>query len=207
MTDIAATSRPSSLPMTLTIARIIAGPIVAGLVLWAETQAIIDRPLAAMLFVIAGVLFAVAALTDWLDGYLARKLNAVTPLGAALDHSADKVLVTFALVALAYQSLPLNLVIATVIILGRDVFIAGLREGLSASGRALPVSSLGKWKAVAEMAAVTALLFEEAAFLYVAPNEIYVPLAWAGRALLWLAAALALVSAAQYLEAALKKKP
>lgn len=205
MTDLAATPRPSPLPMMLTIARIAAGPVIAGVVLWAETQVYADPDTAAMLFLAAGLLFAAAAITDFIDGYLARKLNAVTPLGAALDHCADKVLVTCVLVALAFQSLPMNGVIAAVLILGRDVFVAGLREGLSASGRKLPVSWTGKWKATAEMVAITALILEEAAFLYVAPNAVYLPLAWGGRVLLWLAAALALVSAAQYVEAALKK--
>ena len=83
-------------------------------------------------------------LTDWLDGWLARKFDAVTPLGAALDHVADKVLVACALVALAYAALPLHLVIAAVIILGRDIAIAGLREGISAQGGSLPVSQLRK---------------------------------------------------------------
>src|SRR5690349_12962580 len=120
------------------------GPIVAGLVLWAADSLYTDRLLSGFIYALALILFALAASTDWLDGWLARKFGAVTPLGAALDHIADKVLVACVLIALAYAALPIWLVIPAVIILGRDVAIAGLREGLSAQGRALPVSELGK---------------------------------------------------------------
>jgi len=127
----------SKLPMALTLARMAAGPLVAALVLWAGAQVFVDRSLAAQLYLIAAAVFSLAAASDWLDGHLARKLGVVSELGAALDHAADKVLVTCALVALAYAALPLPLTVAAVIILGRDMAVAGLREGLSASGRAL----------------------------------------------------------------------
>ena len=184
-------------------------PVIAGLVLWAATQAHADPLLAGFVYALALILFVIAALTDWLDGYLARKLDAVTPLGAALDHAADKVLVTCALVALAYAALPMMLVAASVIILGRDVAVAGLREGISAQGKTLPVSQLGKWKAAAEMAGVGAFLAFQAAALLAAsfslPISFVIGLDWAARVLLWSAAALALVSGAQYLGALLKR--
>jgi CDP-diacylglycerol--glycerol-3-phosphate 3-phosphatidyltransferase len=192
--------------MALTLSRIAAGPLVAALVLWSWTVAIDDRPLSALTIVCAAIVFVLAALTDWLDGYLARKLGAVTPLGAALDHCADKVLVTCTLVALAYHSmpsLPLNIIVAAILLLGRDVAIGGLREGLAASGRSLPVSWMGKWKAAATMVGVAALLIEEAAFLYGAPDALYVPVQWTGRIMMWAAVSLALVSAYQYAATAL----
>jgi CDP-diacylglycerol--glycerol-3-phosphate 3-phosphatidyltransferase len=194
------------LPLILTLSRIAFGPIIAGLILWAAESLYSDRLLAGFIFALACILFALAALTDWLDGYLARKYDAVTPLGAALDHCADKVLVTCALVALAYSSLPLHLTAAAVIILGRDVLIAGLREGLSASGRALPVSLIGKWKAAAEMAGVASFLAFQSAAILLAPASTVLGLDWAARVLLWGAAALALISGAQY-GAALFKRP
>ncbi|MEJ0061350.1 MAG: CDP-diacylglycerol--glycerol-3-phosphate 3-phosphatidyltransferase [Terricaulis sp.] len=205
MTQADALPRRSNLPMTLTLSRIIAGPVIAGLVLWGETLVFDDRARAALLFACAAALFIAAALTDWLDGYLARKLKAVTPLGAALDHCADKVLVTCALVALAFHSLPLNLVVAAILLLGRDVTISGLREGLAASGRTLPVSWMGKWKAAATMIGVAALLIEEAAFLYVAPDALYIAAAWTGRIMIWAAVSLALVSGWQYAADAVRK--
>lgn len=191
--------------MMLTLTRIALGPIVAGLILWAASVLYSDRLLAGFIYALAAILFIIAALTDWLDGWLARKLDAVTPLGAALDHSADKVLVICALVALAYAALPLSLVVASVIILARDVAIAGLREGLAASGRAPPVSRIGKWKAAAEMAGVASFLAFQAAALLGAAPSIVQGLDWAARLLIWAAAGLALFSGARYAAAAFKR--
>jgi cardiolipin synthase len=194
-----------NLPTLLTIFRIVMGPVIAALVLWAADVTYADRLLAGFIYALCLILFLIAAATDWLDGYLARKLGAVTPLGAALDHAADKVLITCVLVALAYAALPLMLVAAAVLILGRDVAVAGLREGISAQGKTLPVSQLGKWKAAAEMAGVGAFLAFQAAAILFAPASVIVGLDWAARLLLWSAAALALISGAQYVGALVKR--
>lgn len=201
----AAPARKSVLPTLLTVFRIVMGPAVAALVLWAASETYADPLLAGLIYALTVILFVLAASTDWLDGYLARKLDAVTPLGAALDHAADKVLITCALVALAYAALPMMLVAAAVIILGRDVAVAGLREGISAQGKSLPVSALGKWKAAAEMAGVGAFLAFKAAVLLSAPISVVLGLDWAAKFLLWAAAALALISGGQYLAALLKR--
>lgn len=195
----------SNLPTLLTIFRIVAAPAIAGLVLWASQIVHVNVETAGQVYLAALVLFIAASLTDWLDGYLARKLNAVTPLGAALDHAADKVLITCVLVALAYAALPWWLVLASVLILGRDVAVAGLREGISAQGKTLPVSDLGKWKAAAEMAGVAAFLAFQTAALMLAPQSVILGLDWAARILLWAAAALALISGAQYLAVLTRK--
>lgn len=193
-----------TLPTLLTLFRMAMGPAIAGLILWAVSVFHTDRLLTGFVYALCAILFVLAALTDWLDGWLARKLNAVTPLGAALDHSADKVLITCVLVALAYASLPLNLVAAAALILGRDVAVAGLREALAAQGKALPVSALGKWKAAAEMIGVTVFLVFQAAAVLFAPAAIVNGLAWGAQVLIWMAAALALISGAQYVAALLR---
>lgn len=198
-------ARVSPIPTLLTVFRIAMGPVVAALVLWAASLLHADPQIAGLIYALALILFALAAVTDWLDGYLARKWNAVTPLGAALDHAADKVLITCVLVALAYASLPMALVAASVIILGRDVAVAGLREGISAQGKTLPVSQLGKWKAAAEMAGVGGYLAFQAAVLLSAPLSVMIGLDWAARLLIWSAALLALISGAQYVAALLKR--
>jgi CDP-diacylglycerol---glycerol-3-phosphate 3-phosphatidyltransferase len=200
--------KTSPLPMLLTLSRMIAGPVVAGLVLLASTQIFVDRGLAAIIYFCAAGLFAAAALTDWLDGHLARKLGAVSALGAALDHAADKVLVACVLVALAYAALPLLLIAAAVLILGRDMAVAGLREGLSNSGRALPVSFAGKLKASVEMVAVTALLVVQgAALVSNMPVHVFFALSWFASAALWTAALLALWSGFDYAASALSPAP
>lgn len=193
------------LPTILTLFRIAMGPVIAALILLAATQLYVDRLLAGFIYALAFILFILAAVTDWLDGWLARKLDAVTPLGAALDHSADKVLITCVLVALAYAALPMLLVAAAVVILGRDVGVAGVREAIAAQGKTLPVSKLGKWKAAAEMAGVGAFLAFQAGALLFAPSGIVLGLDWAARFLLWTAAMLALISAAQYVGVLLRR--
>lgn len=184
-----------NLPTLLTLFRIAMGPAIAGLILWASQITFSDRALAAQLYVAALTVFGLAAATDWLDGWLARKLDAVTILGAALDHAADKVLITCVLVALAYAALPMPLVAAAIIILGRDVAIAGIREALAGT---LPVSALGKWKTAAEMAGVGAFLAFKAAALFNLSHRLVLGLDWAAQILIWAAAALALVSGADY---------
>ncbi len=193
------------LPTLLTLFRIAMGPVVAGLILWATAHFHTDHQLAGLIYALALILFLLAAASDWLDGWLARKLDAVTPLGGALDHAADKVLITCVLVALAYAALPMGLVAAAVLILGRDVAVAGLREGISAQGKTLPVSQLGKWKAAAEMAGVGAFLAFQASALLLAPADVVRGLFWAARILIWAAAALALISGAQYVQALLRR--
>ncbi|MEZ5961183.1 MAG: CDP-diacylglycerol--glycerol-3-phosphate 3-phosphatidyltransferase [Hyphomonadaceae bacterium] len=208
-TNADAPTKPSAIPTLLTVFRIAMGPAIAALVLWASNDLHSDPLLSGFIYALAFIIFLLAASTDWLDGYLARKWNAVTPLGAALDHAADKVLITCVLIALAYAALPMMLVAAAVLILGRDVAVAGLREGISAQGKSLPVSQLGKWKAAAEMAGVGAFLaFQSAVLLESAfgiPGSVGIGLDWAARILLWSAAVLALVSGAQYVGALLKR--
>jgi CDP-diacylglycerol---glycerol-3-phosphate 3-phosphatidyltransferase len=201
----ASPARRSALPTALTLFRMIMGPVLAGLILWAGAVLYSDRALAGFLFAMTLVLFVLAAATDWLDGYLARKLDAVTPLGAALDHVADKVLIACMLLALAYTALPLDLAAAAVIIVGRDLAVAGLREGLSNAGKALPVNSLGRWKAAAEMAGVGAFLAYQGAALLLIPANVVLGLYWASRLLLWAAAITALISGAVYARAAAKR--
>ncbi|HYD88184.1 MAG TPA: CDP-diacylglycerol--glycerol-3-phosphate 3-phosphatidyltransferase [Vitreimonas sp.] len=200
-----APARKSSIPTLLTVFRIVMGPSIAALVLWAATLFYVDPPLAGLIFGTAFVLFVIAAATDWLDGWAARKLNAVTPLGAALDHCADKVLITCVVLVLAYAALPMELVFAAVVILGRDVAVAGLREGIAAQGKALPVSQLGKWKAAAEMCGVAAFLAFQTAALLGQSAALVLGLYWGARLLLWAAAILALVSGAQYVATLLRK--
>lgn len=204
-TNADASARKSSIPTLLTVFRIAMGPVVAVLVLWSAALFYSNPQTAAVIFGAALALFILAAVTDWLDGWAARKLNAITPLGAALDHAADKVLITCVLVALAYAALPMDLVLASVLILGRDVAIAGLREGISAQGKQLPVGQLGKWKAAAEMCGVAAFMAFQTAALLNQSAVLVLGLQLGARILLWSAAVLALVSAAQYVATLLKR--
>ncbi|MGE3143499.1 MAG: CDP-alcohol phosphatidyltransferase family protein [Hyphomonadaceae bacterium] len=194
-------TRPARLPMALTLARLLAGPLIAWLILWAHDAVFQAGAIVAIrLYGAATLLFILAALTDWLDGALARRLGAVTPFGAALDHIADKTLTASALIALAYAALPPDLVIAALALVVRDLAVAGLREAFSAR---LPVDRFGKLKAAAAMAGVAAFLAFQTWGMLTGGDVIADALLWLARALLWLAAILALWSGARYVRAAM----
>ncbi|WP_282341713.1 MULTISPECIES: CDP-diacylglycerol--glycerol-3-phosphate 3-phosphatidyltransferase [Pseudomonas] len=104
--------------------------------------------------------FAIAAVTDWFDGYLARRLEQSTPFGAFLDPVADKLMVAVALVLLVEEHATLWLTLPAAIIIGREIVVSALREWMAELGaRAhVAVSNWGKWKTAAQMAALIILL-------------------------------------------------
>mgnify|MGYP002148540625 CR=1 FL=1 len=144
---------------------------------------------------ISALLFIVFAITDWLDGFLARKLNMTSSFGAFLDPVADKLMVAVALVLLVEEHANLWLSLPAVIIIGREIVVSALREWMAELGaRAqVAVSQLGKWKTAAQMVALVILLGN--------PPQLTV---WVGMGyvLLIIAAALTLWSMLQYLLAA-----
>ncbi len=148
-----------------------------------------SRPLAAILFVLA-------ALTDWLDGYLARRLQQTTAFGEFLDPVADKLIVIVALLLLFNATPGWLLLLPVMIIISREVVVSALREWMARLGEhdTVAVNKLGKWKTATQMIAITLLLYQQ-------------PLAglsvwWIGVSLLWLAAILTLWSMWVYLRAA-----
>ncbi len=143
------------------------------------------------------LLFIFAGFTDWLDGYLARKLALETQFGAFLDPVADKLMVAIVLVLIVQQQADPYLAIPAAIIIGREITIASLREWMAEIGQRakVKVSQLGKWKTTAQMLAITLLLYHE--------DIAGVPIALSGYVLLYIAAALTLWSMVNYLRAAL----
>ncbi|WP_278409054.1 CDP-diacylglycerol--glycerol-3-phosphate 3-phosphatidyltransferase [Pseudomonas rhodesiae] len=139
--------------------------------------------------------FAFAAATDWLDGYLARRLEQSTPFGAFLDPVADKLMVAVALVLLVQEHGNLWLTLPAAVIIGREIVVSALREWMAEIGaRAhVAVSNMGKWKTAAQMLALVILLANPSHFTF-----------WVllGYALLLIAAGLTLWSMLQYLRAA-----
>jgi CDP-diacylglycerol---glycerol-3-phosphate 3-phosphatidyltransferase len=142
-------------------------------------------------------IFILAGITDWLDGYLARKMAQETAFGAFLDPVADKLMVAFALVLLVEQESNPYLTIAAAIIVAREITIASLREWMAEIGQRakVQVSQLGKWKTTAQMVAISLLLYGE--------NLAGLPIKTLGYWLLYIAAVLTLWSMFNYLVAAL----
>lgn len=145
-------------------------------------------------YVVSAAIFALAAATDWLDGYLARKLDQSTPFGAFLDPVADKLMVAVALTVLIEEHHSILLTLPATIIIGREIVISALREWMAEVGSraSVAVSYIGKIKTTAQMVAIIMLL----AF---PPGVIGALL---GTALLYIAAALTLWSMSLYLKAA-----
>jgi CDP-diacylglycerol---glycerol-3-phosphate 3-phosphatidyltransferase len=137
----AATTVPRVLS-ALTYARIVAVPVVMGLILLDEDTA----------YAIAAIVFAVAAATDFLDGYLARRWRVTTTLGSFLDTTADKLLVSGALIALVDVGRASPWV--AIIIIGREILILGLRGVVAADGTVFAPSIWGKLKANVQFVAI-----------------------------------------------------
>lgn len=149
-----------NLPNLLTLFRIFIIPIFVLIALIEIQTAYFGVPLKNILLC---ALFAVAGATDWLDGYLARKLNVSSPFGAFLDPVADKLIVAVSLIIIAVAK-PDSLIITlcTIIIISREITISALREWMASLGRrnSVAVSWIGKWKTTFQMGAIGCLLFE-----------------------------------------------
>lgn len=139
--------------------------------------------------------FVAASVTDFLDGYLARQWNTVSPLGTMLDPVADKLLVTTVLLFFAQH--PLTPILPVALLILRELYVSGLREYIAQRGGSLPVSKGGKWKTALQLIALTVML---AAAAYNLSVDIWL----AGIALLWASVVLSLVSAFSYTRAALR---
>ncbi len=141
-------------------------------------------------------IFGVAAITDWLDGYLARKWNQTSRFGAFLDPVADKLIVGVALVLLVQANPNALMSVAAAVIIGREITISALREWMAEIGERaqVAVSSIGKWKTAAQMTALLLLLYRE--------PLLGIPVYTVGMVLLYVAVILTLWSMITYLKAA-----
>ena len=145
----------------------------------------------------AAFVFCLAAITDALDGYLARRLQQSTPFGAFLDPVADKVMVAVALVLIAVDSLSLWVTVPAIIMISREIAISALREWMAELGKRanVAVSNLGKYKTIAQMLALIGLIWRPEHWLV----SWFTP---AGMLLLYIATILTVWSMAVYLKAA-----
>jgi CDP-diacylglycerol--glycerol-3-phosphate 3-phosphatidyltransferase len=177
-----------TIPTLMTWTRIVAIPLIIGvfyLPLSGDTKNLV-----------ATVMFVVFALTDWLDGYLARKLNQTSAFGAFLDPVADKFLVCASLLVLVH--LGRADVFVSLIIVGREIAISALREWMAQIGasRSVAVHMLGKLKTTFQMVAIPFLLYNDTLFGIVDTHV------W-GTVLIWIAAVLTVWSMVYYLRKAL----
>jgi CDP-diacylglycerol--glycerol-3-phosphate 3-phosphatidyltransferase len=177
-----------TIPTLMTWARIVAIPLIVGvfyLPIEPDTRNLV-----------ATVMFVVFAATDWLDGYLARKLNQVSAFGAFLDPVADKFLVCACVLVLVH--LGRADVFVALIIIGREIAISALREWMAQIGAAksVAVHMIGKLKTTAQMVAIPFLLFDGMLF-WVVNSHLW------GVWLIWISAVMTVWSMVYYLQKAL----
>ena len=179
-----------NLPNLLTWARILAIPLLVGIFYLPLGLTDSDRNL------LSTIVFVTAAITDWIDGWLARRWNQTSAFGAFLDPVADKLMVCTALVALIELG-RLDPIVGLIII-GREITISALREWMASVGAraSVAVNWMGKAKTIAQMVAIPFLLFSGPLF-----GGLIDTLRW-GSVLVWIAAALTVVSMVYYLRAA-----
>ena len=141
----------------------------------------------------AGVGFALAGITDSLDGYYARKLGQTSRLGAFLDPVADKLIVAAALVLIVSHDPRWYMVMAAIVIIGREIAVSALREWMAEIGARgkVKVSLLGKYKTILQIVGLSMLLFQQ--------NILFIPIYRLGMMLTAVAAVLTLLSMIQYL--------
>lgn len=177
-----------TIPTILTWTRIVAIPLIVGVFYLGLPHPVQN--------LIATVMFVVFALTDWLDGYLARKLNQTSSFGAFLDPVADKFLVCACLLVLVH--LQRADVFVALIIIGREIAISALREWMAQIGasKSVAVHMLGKLKTTAQMVAIPFLLYDGNLFGLMDTGV------W-GTWLIWISAVLTVWSMVYYLQKAL----
>ncbi len=175
-----------NVPNLLTLIRIILVPILV-LVFYLPFQ---------WSYLVCAGIFAVAAATDWFDGYLARRLNQTTPFGAFFDPVADKIMVATALCLLVDEFRTFWVTVPAMIIIGREIVISALREWMAELGKrtSVAVSMVGKAKTAAQMGAITLML------LTPAPEITWI--GYVGAGMLYVSAVLTLWSMYAYLKAA-----
>jgi cardiolipin synthase (CMP-forming) len=180
---------PINIPIVLTWLRIAAIPLFVAVLYWDAWLTTQGANIAAT------VIFIAAAVTDWFDGYLARRWNQSSAFGAFLDPVADKLMVAAALIVLTELG-RIDAVVALIII-GREITISALREWMAQIGqsKSVAVSMIGKIKTVSQLVAIPFLLYDGILFGVLNCRT-------TGRTLLWLAAALTIWSMFVYLKAA-----
>ena len=173
-----------NLPNSLTITRIFLVPLLVVVLLTKfEGRQIFGIPNE----IVGAAIFALASLTDWADGYFARRRKQITPFGQVIDPLADKLLTSAALISLVQLDLAPAWMVA--VILGRDLAVTTLRSLAYSRGVAVPASQLGKIKMVAQVIAILALILAHGQ-----SRELFI----IGQVALWIVVATALVSAADY---------
>ena len=185
-----------NVPNRITLCRIILSILLLVLIIFPMEKIGIDFPefkIANVIinskYLICGVIFMIASLTDFLDGYLARKYNLVTDLGKVMDAIADKVLVNGVLIVLAVEGY--ISVVVPVVIVSRDIFVDSIKMVAGQKSGAVGASKAGKFKTAFMLVGITLLFFQDIPFSLLGVNFV-------SRTIIMIATVLSVISGIQY---------
>lgn len=185
-----------NVPNRITLCRIILSILLLVLIIFPMEKIGIDFPefkIANVIinskYLICGVIFMIASLTDFLDGYLARKYNLVTDLGKVMDAIADKVLVNGVLIVLAVEGF--ISVVVPVVIVSRDIFVDSIKMVAGQKSGAVGASKAGKFKTAFMLVGITLLFFQDIPFSLLGVNFV-------SRTIIMIATVLSVISGIQY---------
>ena len=185
-----------NVPNRITLCRIILSILILVLIIFPMEKIGIDFPefkIANVIinskYLICGVIFMIASLTDFLDGYLARKYNLVTDLGKVMDAIADKVLVNGVLIVLAVEGY--ISVVVPVVIVSRDIFVDSIKMVAGQKSGAVGASKAGKFKTAFMLVGITLLFFQDIPFSLLGVNFV-------SRTIIMIATVLSVISGIQY---------
>ena len=185
-----------NVPNRITLCRIILSILLLVLIIFPMEKIGIDFPefkIANVIinskYLICGVIFMIASLTDFLDGYLARKYNLVTDLGKVMDAIADKVLVNGVLIVLAVEGY--ISVVVPVVIVSRDIFVDSIKMVAGQKSGAVGASKAGKFKTAFMLVGITLLFFQDITFSLLGVNFV-------SRTIIMIATVLSVISGIQY---------
>jgi CDP-diacylglycerol--glycerol-3-phosphate 3-phosphatidyltransferase len=181
--------RIPNLPNSLTLVRMFLVPLLVVVLLTKFEGHLI---LGVRKELVGAAIFGLASLTDWADGYLARRRKQITTLGQMMDPIADKLLTSAAFISLVQMDLAPAWIVA--IIIGREFAITGLRSIAFARGVAIPASRLGKLKMIAEVVAILALILGRDHVQQASARQVYL----LGQVALWIVLVIAVASAIDY---------
>ena len=185
-----------NVPNRITLCRIILSILLLVLIIFPMEKIGIDFPefkigdvIINSKYLICGIIFMIASLTDFLDGYLARKYNLVTDLGKVMDAIADKVLVNGVLIVLAVEGF--ISVVVPVVIVSRDIFVDSIKMVAGQKSGAVGASKAGKFKTAFMLVGVTLLFFQDIPFSLFGVNFV-------SRTIIMIATVLSVISGIQY---------
>lgn len=185
-----------NVPNRITLCRIILSILLLVLIIFPMEKIGIDFPefkIANVIinskYLICGIIFMIASLTDFLDGYLARKYNLVTDLGKVMDAIADKVLVNGVLIVLAVEGF--ISVVVPVVIVSRDIFVDSIKMVAGQKSGAVGASKAGKFKTAFMLVGITLLFFQDIPFSLLGVNFV-------SRTIIMIATVLSVISGIQY---------